>query len=123
MARSLLTRTHPPSFVVNYSIPYLVFPDRAGLGSKVGFLFGGISALSLAFVYFCVPECRGKTLEQVDWLFGSGVRMRDFGSTDTSGMLAEAGRKVDEQRGVEESVGNGDMEKGADARARVEAAK
>ncbi|KAH6697374.1 general substrate transporter [Plectosphaerella plurivora] len=96
------------NFVVNYSIPYLVFEDRAGLGSKVGFIFGAISILSFVFVFFQVPECKGKTLEQVDWLFNNKVAMRDFGKTDTSGMLAEAraDQKVDEE---------GDVEKGPSA--------
>lgn len=53
----------------------------------MGFIFGAIAFLSLIFTYFCVPECKGKTLEQVDWLFKNGVRLRDFGKTDASGML------------------------------------
>jgi hypothetical protein len=53
----------------------------------VGFIFGAVAFLSLIFTYFCVPECKGKTLEQVDWLFKNGVRLRDFGKTDASGML------------------------------------
>lgn len=53
----------------------------------MGFIFGAVAFLSLIFTYFCVPECKGKTLEQVDWLFKNGVRLRDFGKTDASGML------------------------------------
>ncbi|KAL4945413.1 hypothetical protein BDV06DRAFT_209519 [Aspergillus oleicola] len=77
------------NFAVNFSVPYLVFEDEAGLGSKVGFIFGSVAFLALVFTYFCVPECKGKTLEQVDWLFNNGVRLRDFGKTDASGMLDE----------------------------------
>lgn len=33
------------------------------------FVFSGISALSIAFVYMCVPETKGKTLEQIEMLF------------------------------------------------------
>lgn len=83
----------PSSFAVSFSIPYLVFDDHAGLGSKVGFIFGSIALCALVFVYFCVPECKGKTLEQIDWLFSNGVGMRDFGKTDASGMLEEASRR------------------------------
>lgn len=75
------------SFAVNFSVPYLVLKSQVGLGSKVGFIFGAISLLSLIFIYFCVPECKGKTLEQVDWLFNNGVKVRHFGATDASGML------------------------------------
>ncbi|KAL4932197.1 general substrate transporter [Aspergillus undulatus] len=77
------------NFAVNFSVPYLVFEDEVGLGSKVGFIFGALAFLALVFTYFCVPECKGKTLEQVDWLFNNGVRLRDFGKTDASGMLDE----------------------------------
>ncbi|KAL4881978.1 general substrate transporter [Aspergillus karnatakaensis] len=77
------------NFAVNFSVPYLVFPDEVGLGSKVGFIFGAVAFLALVFTFFCVPECKGKTLEQVEWLFDNGVRMRDFGKTDASGMLEE----------------------------------
>lgn len=68
-------------------MPHLVFPDHVGLDSKVGFIFGGVVLLSFAFVYFCVPECKGKTLEQIDWLFSNGVALRDFGKADASMML------------------------------------
>ncbi|KAJ9690400.1 hypothetical protein PVL29_012848 [Vitis rotundifolia] len=33
------------------------------------FVFSGISALSIAFVYMCVPETKGKTLEEIEMLF------------------------------------------------------
>ncbi|KAF3396776.1 Hexose transporter HXT13 [Talaromyces pinophilus] len=75
------------NFAVNFSVPYLVLKTQVGLGSKVGFIFGAISLLSLVFTYFCVPECKGKTLEQVDWLFNNNVKLRHFGDTDASGML------------------------------------
>lgn len=74
---------------MNFSVPYLVFPDHVGLDSKVGFIFGGVVLLSFAFIYFCVPECKGKTLEQIDWLFSNGVALRDFGRADASMMLDE----------------------------------
>jgi hypothetical protein len=74
------------SFAVNFSVPYLVLKTQVGLGSRVGFIFGAISLLSLVFIYFSVPECKGKTLEQVDWLFNN-VKLCHFGDTDASGML------------------------------------
>ncbi|KAI0475147.1 general substrate transporter [Xylariaceae sp. FL0804] len=70
------------SFVVSFSIPYLIYDEYAGLGSKVGFIFGAIALGAIVFVYFLVPECKGKTLEQVDLMFQQGVSMRVFGKTD-----------------------------------------
>ncbi|KAF5593532.1 RGT2-Sensor of high external glucose concentration [Fusarium pseudocircinatum] len=75
------------NFTVNFSIPYLIYDKYAGLNSKVGFIFGGIMATALMFVYFCVPECKGKTLEQVDFLFNQGVPIRQFGKVDAAEMM------------------------------------
>jgi len=46
----------------------------------VGFIFGTIAALCFVFTYFCIPECKGKTLEQVDYMFHGRVPLRQFGS-------------------------------------------
>ncbi|KAF5976405.1 RGT2-like protein [Fusarium bulbicola] len=75
------------NFTVNFSIPYLIYDKYAGLNSKVGFIFGGIMATALVFVYFCVPECKGKTLEQVGFLFNQGVPIRQFGKVDAAEMM------------------------------------
>ncbi|KAF4448945.1 hypothetical protein F53441_7714 [Fusarium austroafricanum] len=75
------------NFAVNFSIPYLTFDKYAGLNSKVGFIFGGLMAIAIVFVYFCVPECKGKTLEQVDFLFNQGVPIRDFGKVDAAELM------------------------------------
>ncbi|KAH7303485.1 general substrate transporter [Stachybotrys elegans] len=68
------------SFLVNFSIPYLLSPKYAGLQSRVGFIFAGIILLAIVFCYFCVPECKGKSLEQIDRMFNQGVPLRSFGN-------------------------------------------
>lgn len=40
------------------------------------FIFSGISALSVAFVYNCVPETKGKSLEQIELLFQNGLELQ-----------------------------------------------
>jgi hypothetical protein len=72
------------NFAVNFMIPYLIYDDYAGLGSKVGFIFGGCMVVAFIFTFFCVPECKGKTLEEVDQLFRLKVPIRQFGSFDMS---------------------------------------
>ncbi|KAE8356936.1 general substrate transporter [Aspergillus coremiiformis] len=77
------------NFAVSFSIPYLVDVKYAGLNSKVGFIFGAIAVLAFVCTFFFVPECRGKTLEQIDLMFHLGVKLRDFGSYDASTLVAE----------------------------------
>ena len=60
-------------FAVSFSIPYLLFKPR-NLGPKIGYIFCVTSVISLLFAYFCIPECRGKTLEEIDLLFQKPTR-------------------------------------------------
>lgn len=77
------------SFAVNFSIPYLIYDRYAGLDSKVGFVFGSVAVICVVFTYFCVPECKGKTLEQVDYLFRERVPLRKFGSYEISNLALQ----------------------------------
>ncbi|KAH6652562.1 general substrate transporter [Truncatella angustata] len=75
------------NFAVNFMIPYLISDSYVGLGSKVGFIFGCMAVLSFIFTYYAVPECKGKSLEQIDLMLKNGVRLRDFGKTGTTSMM------------------------------------
>lgn len=65
-------------------------------------------AVAGVFVYFCVPECRGKTLEEVDYLFNNGVPLRKFGKTDAAALMrAEGSEKAERLEEVHlEKVGS-----------------
>lgn len=49
--------------------PYLISTQYANLGTKVGFIFGGLTVPLFLFVVFCVPETKGRTLEEIDEMF------------------------------------------------------
>ncbi|KAL8292787.1 hypothetical protein RQP46_001399 [Phenoliferia psychrophenolica] len=59
------------NFAIGYSTPYLVDsgPGKAGLASNVFYIWGGFCVLCFIFVFFCVPETMGLSLEQVDLLY------------------------------------------------------
>ena len=65
-------------FAVSFSIPYLLDKKYAGLQSRVGFIFGSTAFLAILFSLFCIPECSGKTLEEIDQLFVERVPIRKF---------------------------------------------
>ncbi|RFU27459.1 hypothetical protein B7463_g8878, partial [Scytalidium lignicola] len=65
-------------FVVSFSLPYMVYAPYANLGSKVGFIYGAFAILSVIFTFFYVPEVRGRSLEEIDELFTSGIPIHQF---------------------------------------------
>ena len=66
------------NFLVNFSIPYLMNAPYGNLGGKVGFIFGSMAVLAFVFTFFCVPECKGRSLEEIDRMFQEGVPVRKF---------------------------------------------
>ncbi|RYP48055.1 hypothetical protein DL768_005977 [Monosporascus sp. mg162] len=94
-------------FAVSFSIPYLLRDEYAGLGSKVGFIFGSTAFCAFLFSLFCIPECRGKTLEEIDELFVERVPIRKFGKTRPRHMpqLADDVKKDGESVQVEHAWG------------------
>ncbi|EJF64135.1 MFS monosaccharide transporter [Dichomitus squalens] len=59
------------NFGIGYATPYLVNsgPGNADLGVKVFFIWGSTCAGCVIFTYFCIPETKGLSLEQVDLLY------------------------------------------------------
>ncbi|RDL31906.1 General substrate transporter [Venustampulla echinocandica] len=59
------------NWAIAYSTPYLVNdgPGEAGLESRVFFIWSGFCLISSFFVYFCIYETKGLSLEQVDELY------------------------------------------------------
>lgn len=70
------------AFLVAFTLPYLLNDDYAGLQSKVGFIYGSFAVLSLVFVILFVPECKGRTLEEIDYMFEHKVPIRKFQTYD-----------------------------------------
>lgn len=58
--------------LVSYINPY-VQTEPGNLGVKVGFIYGSFSLLAVFFVYFFVPECANRSLEELDELFQEKV--------------------------------------------------
>ncbi|KAH7329469.1 general substrate transporter [Stachybotrys elegans] len=71
------------AFATSFSTPYLINPHYANLGGKVGYIFGSFNLVMVVATFFCIPELKGRTLEEVDQLFESGVPLRRFGSVRT----------------------------------------
>lgn len=71
------------TFTTSFTIPYLISDKYANLGAKVGYIYGSTSLIMVIATYFCIPELKGRTLEEVDQLFASGMPLRQFGKIPT----------------------------------------
>lgn len=77
------------TFVTSFTIPYLINAPYANLGGKVGFVYGSICWASVVVAYFCIPELKGRSLEEVDQLFASGASLRKFRKIETRPVEAD----------------------------------
>lgn len=57
-------------------IGYMINPDEGNLKGKVGFVFGGLSALATIWSYFYVPELKNRTFAEIDIIFQNRVKAR-----------------------------------------------
>ncbi|EIW53905.1 AmMst-1 [Trametes versicolor FP-101664 SS1] len=59
------------NWALAFATPYLVNSGagNAGLGVKVFFIWGSTCAGCIVFTYFCIPETKGLSLEQIDFLY------------------------------------------------------
>lgn len=62
--------------IIIFVSPYLQRPEHAGLGGKIGYIYGSFSIVSFVFVFFLVPELKGRPLPEIDWLFNHHVPVR-----------------------------------------------
>ncbi|KAG5635147.1 hypothetical protein H0H81_012280 [Sphagnurus paluster] len=59
------------NFGIGYATPYLVNKKAgsAGLEAKVFFIWGTTCFCCIIFTYFCIPETKGLSLEQIDLMY------------------------------------------------------
>ncbi|KAH6667951.1 hypothetical protein B0J14DRAFT_704389 [Halenospora varia] len=65
--------------IVTFVSPYMQDAGYGNMGAYIGFFFGGISFLGLIFVYFCFPETKGTSVEELDLFFDQKIPTREFG--------------------------------------------
>jgi MFS transporter, SP family, sugar:H+ symporter len=76
------------TFVVSFTVPYLLNAPYADLGPKVGFIHDSLTVLSVFVTFFMIPEMKVRSLEEVDELFASGVSLRAFYRVERTNVAA-----------------------------------
>lgn len=66
------------SCMVLQVMPFLINPDQANLGGKICFVFFGLSVPMCFYLYYCLPEMKGRTYAEIQEMFHAGVPARKF---------------------------------------------
>ncbi|KAF9877076.1 hypothetical protein CkaCkLH20_05342 [Colletotrichum karsti] len=69
------------AWIFSFFTPYMYNPDEANWGGKIGFFFAGTSVLVLIVSWFEIPETKGRTHADLDFLFESKVKSSAFAKT------------------------------------------
>lgn len=85
-------------------MPYLLNADYANLQSKVGFIYGSISFISVVCTWFFVPDCRGRSLEDINRLFESNHLARRFHKVSMESLVVQQQVTWDKKDEVESNM-------------------
>ncbi|KAK5207801.1 hypothetical protein LTR41_006313 [Exophiala xenobiotica] len=66
------------SIVAQTINPYMLNPTEGNWKGKAGFFWGGICFLCFIWGYFRLPECKGRTYEELDILFEKRIPAPEF---------------------------------------------
>ncbi|KAK0382788.1 hypothetical protein NLU13_9883 [Sarocladium strictum] len=66
------------SCLITQVMPYLLNTDQANIGGKISFVFFGTSLPMCVYLFFCLPELKGRNYAEVQEMFESKVPARQF---------------------------------------------
>ncbi|KAH8900772.1 general substrate transporter [Thozetella sp. PMI_491] len=64
-----------------FSLPYAINPDQGNLQGKIAFVFAAILVVSAVFIFFFVPETKGRSYSDIDELWRRCTAPRKFAQT------------------------------------------
>ncbi|KAB8206451.1 general substrate transporter [Aspergillus parasiticus] len=63
-------------WAIVFTLPYL--SNSGSLGPKTGFVYTGLCVITFVYVYFCVGEVTGRSMEEINWFFINGTSARKW---------------------------------------------
>lgn len=66
--------------IANVIEPYLINPTEANLKGGTAYFWFGTACIAIVWTYFRLPECRGRTYEELNVMFHEIVPARQFAS-------------------------------------------
>lgn len=84
------------SWLFNFFVPYLFNTDEANLGGKIGFIFAGLCTFGFLIIFFEIPEMKGLSYIEIDYMFEQNLPTRKFKTHCQSRNLSQADIKMEE---------------------------
>ncbi|KAK5106520.1 hypothetical protein LTS08_000639 [Lithohypha guttulata] len=103
----------------NIIVPRMLSPTDWNWAGKSGFFFAGLTAILAAFMFFMLPECKGRTYAELDILFENKVPARKFHKTNVDQHAGHTTIADTQTRASSSDTVTGDSEKPRDVRKEV----
>ncbi|KAK3367616.1 general substrate transporter [Podospora didyma] len=85
------------AWLTGFCSPYFINPDRLNWGAKYGYIWAASNFACGLFFFFCLPELKGRTLEEIDELFERRIPTWKFKSTKTN-IMDDALKELKDQQ-------------------------
>ncbi|KAI1329521.1 MFS monosaccharide transporter-like protein [Xylariaceae sp. FL0255] len=66
------------AWLTTFTAPYFINPDELNWGPKYGYIWTGSCLIAATWVWFYLPEAKGRTLEEIDEMFLARLPARKF---------------------------------------------
>ncbi|KAJ5888756.1 Maltose permease [Penicillium taxi] len=76
------------AWLTTFTAPYFINPDSLGWGPKYGYIWFPSGLLAAVYIYFFLPEVKGRTLEEIDEMFEQQLPARKFRGYKCVGTVA-----------------------------------
>ncbi|KAM7215349.1 General substrate transporter [Rhypophila decipiens] len=78
------------AWLTTFTAPYFINPDSLNWGPRYGYIWFPSCIVALIWVFFFLPETKGRTLEEIDEMFEAKIPARKFSAYVCVGHLAAA---------------------------------
>ncbi|KPI38038.1 putative glucose transporter rco-3 [Cyphellophora attinorum] len=89
------------AWLTTFTAPYFINPDALAWGPRYGFIWFPSCLIAAAWVYFCLPEVKNRTLEEVTEMFEARLPARKFRTYKTRAQLPAVDDEKLSQQGVQ----------------------
>ncbi|RYP43704.1 hypothetical protein DL768_009765 [Monosporascus sp. mg162] len=75
-------------WLTTFTAPYFINPESLNWGPKYGYIWAPSCVIAALWVYFFLPEVKGRSLEEIDEMFEARIPARKFASYRCTGQHA-----------------------------------